>query len=57
MGGMEYMDIQGGPSGRGQPFVDIKTKVLSQDRLLILKLKRNFQLVVQDQIDHAVDII
>ena len=36
-----YLLLQGCPYGRGHPFVDIKTKVQSQKRLLVLK--RNFQ--------------
>ena len=27
--------VQGGPTGHGQPFVDIKTSAPSQDRLII----------------------
>ena len=39
---MDQMDVQGGPSGRGIQFVDIKFKVLRQYELLMLKRKSYF---------------
>ena len=49
--------VQVGPSGRGTQFVDIKLKVLLQNKLLIEKRNLLFQCqqkVVHDQMDHLV---
>ena len=46
--------IQGGPSGRGIQFADIKLKVPPLYKLLILKCKYCQQNIVLNQMDHPV---